>query len=134
MTHPVRVLTKAQFYTRAVPTFLLIVLWTAIMWQLSRMVLHTADPRYGSATIKLIHMACIDCFALSVLGMLVSLKWAVDAQWCLTIVGGVLWLAGRGQDQMIVTTLLLLVVPVLGIWLHRLKDEVVTETPVAATP
>jgi len=121
-------LTKVQFYWRAVPTFLLMVVWTSILAMFSGMSVGFSDPGHGYiVTVGLIHMFCIDLFSLSVLGMLLSLKWAIQVQWWLTIAGGVLWLASGAQEPLIMSTVLLILVPLLGTWLHGLKVEMETQ-------
>jgi len=104
------------------------VVWTSILAMFSGMSVGFSDPGHGYiVTVGLIHMFCIDLFSLSVLGMLLSLKWAIQVQWWLTIAGGVLWLASGAQEPLIMSTVLLILVPLLGTWLHGLKVEMETQ-------
>ena len=123
-------LTKAQFYWRAVPTFLLMMVWTGVWGLFAGMTGGFGDIGHGYLpTLFLIHGFCIECFELSVLLMLVSLRWGIRVQWCLTIAGGVLWLASGAQDPLIVFTVILILVPVLGNWLLGLKSAMKSKDP-----
>lgn len=123
-------LTKAQFYWRAVPTFLLIVVWTGFSGLFAGMMGGFGEIGHGYLpTVFLIHEFSIVCFELSVVLMVVSLRWGIRVQWCLIAAGGVLWLASGAQDPLILPTVLLILVPVLGKRLVGLKSEMVTQLP-----
>src|ERR1039458_6952370 len=65
-------LTKAQFYWRAVPTFLLMMVWTGVWGLFAGMTGGFGDIGHGYLpTLFLIHGFCIECFELSVLLMMV---------------------------------------------------------------